>query len=438
MVKKLDNNLSEIEKYDEELLENENISKEDKNIIKVKGKRGRKPKNYIKNNEDEIEKKNNVLVKVTKTKEIEDNDEIVSGIPKKRGRKPKDNKIKNLKVFDINQHLMEEQVSILHLPINNNDLNSLDKSLLGNNMLKYNPEIPYEPIPFDPRISENFSELNNYSYSQIDINEIDYEVNCDDIVITNYNNSNIGINNNNNNNNKILSKGLIKEEKSIIMIDPIKIINNDNNRENEKIENEIENSYIKKNLKNIQYEFIESNQRNTWPLKVNIACLWDCHTFDTIPIAIPKKYVNGIFYLYGNFCDFPCAAKYLFNSNKSIAEKQEEFSLLNLLKSKITGDNRKIELAGPRETLTLFGGYKDINKFRSKESIENKTYNLIEYPLISLVPTIEENTINYSIKEDECYIPINKTMMKRANDSLKLVTNKNNKNKTLIQYMKLE
>jgi len=428
MVKKLDNNLSEIEKYDEELLEDENISKEDKNIIKVKGKRGRKPKNYIKNNEDEIEKKNNVLVKVTKTKEIEDNDEIVSGIPKKRGRKPKDNKIKNLKVFDINQHLMEEQVSILHLPINNNDLNSLDKSLLGNDILKYNPEIPNEPIPFDPRTNDNYSRLNS---GMMDINEITY----------NENEINEEINHQNNNSN--IKK--FTQENSIIMIDTL-MTNNNLHKENKEInrkeeyckQSDIDNSYIKKNLKNIQYEFIESNMRSSWPMKVNIACLWDCHTFDTVPVAIPKKYVNGIFYLYGNFCDFSCAAKYLFNSNKSIAEKQEEFSLLNLLKTKLTGNNKKIELAGPRETLTLFGGYKDIVKFRSSESIDNKTYNLIEYPLISLVPTVEENTINYSIKEDECYIPINKSMMKRANESLKLVGNKSNKNKTLIQYMKLE
>jgi hypothetical protein len=427
MVKKLEKNLSELENNNkesikEELSEIENI--EDKNI-KIKGKRGRKPKNYNKENDIENNKSNVLTIKNSKIKsnESEENEDVIVGIPKKRGRKPKDNKIKNLKVFDINQHLMEEQVSILHLPINNNDLNSLDKSLLGNDILKYNPEIPNEPIPFDPRSNDKYSSLN---MGIMDINEISY----------NENEINEEINHQNINNN--IKK--FTQENSIIMIDTL-ITNNNIHKDNKEInkkEEDIDNNYIKKNLKNIQYEFIESNMRNSWPMRVNIACLWDCHTFDTVPIAIPKKYVNGIFYLYGIFCDFPCAAKYLFNSNKSIAEKQEEFALLNLLKTKLTGNNKKIEMAGPRETLTLFGGYKDIVKFRSVDSIENKTYNLIEYPLISLVPTVEENTINYSIKEDECYIPINKSMMKRANDSLKLVTNKGNKNKTLIQYMKLE
>ena len=55
----------------------------------------------------------------------------------------------------------------------------------------------------------------------------------------------------------------------------------------------------------------------------------------------------------------------------------------------------KINLAPPRETLKMFGGYLSIEEFRENSLENNKLFNVICPPLISIIPKIEE-TINHN------------------------------------------
>ena len=57
-----------------------------------------------------------------------------------------------------------------------------------------------------------------------------------------------------------------------------------------KLDEKMTNKFIKKNVKNIMYEFINSNATNTWPDSTNTHCWWCCHKFDGCPCTLPTKY----------------------------------------------------------------------------------------------------------------------------------------------------
>ena len=152
-------------------MSDENISNDTN--IKIPKKRGRKPKNYIpeqqlteENNEQE---KNVEVEKVPKKRGRKPKfkpEEIVEKIPKKRGRKPKE---KVYSVKELPKTFYEEnknETLILHLPINveeknndplpisedNNNLNISEENNLENE--SYN-------LPTQVNFLEDNSEMNN-------------------------------------------------------------------------------------------------------------------------------------------------------------------------------------------------------------------------------------------------------------------------------------
>lgn len=287
---------------------------------------------------------------------------------KKRGRKPSKKVIKDI------TFVKNPENSILHLPLTQENINSV---LKNTNMV--------QPLPYEP----------NLLFKEIKENEIKTD----------------------------------KKESYIIIQE-----STDTNPNDDEV-NDVDNKYIKKNLKDVLYEFLDGNSRNKWPIAVNIRCMWCCHKFKNIPIAIPEKYINKKFYVNGNFCSFNCAASYIFNSNMVPSDKWEKYSLLNLLRKKLTNKTEKIALAPPRETLTEFGGFYSIDEFRQVTS--DKTYNIINPPMISIVPKIEENTYNYKLRDTDSFIPLNKELLKKAGDSLKIRREKKRTN-TLQKYMNLQ
>ena len=99
--------------------------------------------------------------------------------------------------------------------------------------------------------------------------------------------------------------------------------------------------------------------------------------------------------------------------------------------------NEKIQLAPPRETLKIFGGFYNISEFRKASNKGGKTYNIINPPMISIVPKIEENIINYKLRDTDSFIPLNKELVRKAGDSLKIKRQKARTN-TLKKYMNLQ
>jgi hypothetical protein len=211
-------------------------------------------------------------------------------------------------------------------------------------------------------------------------------------------------------------------------------------KEKENEEDEIKtNKIIKKNLRNIMYEFINSNADKTWPDSTNTYCWWCCHPFTGAPCALPELYRKEKFYVSGCFCSFNCTASYNFSKNDD--SMWEKYSLLNLMYKKLYNQKFiKITLAPPRETLKIFGGYMSVEEFRDNSLKNEKMFSVIKPPLISIIPKIEENiaTANKNVKNNT--LNINENILNKTQSNLKLKRNKpiTNPNSTLQSFMDLK
>jgi hypothetical protein len=147
---------------------------------------------------------------------------------------------------------------------------------------------------------------------------------------------------------------------------------------------------VKKNLKNIMVEFMNANLYQEWPDQTNIHCWWCCHQFEGPPCCLPEYLRRDKFYVSGCFCTFNCAAAYNFNRNDN--NVWERYSLLNLMYKKLFNTTFvKIEMAPPREVLKMFGGYMEIDEFRDHCLKQEKSFQVVRPPLVSIIPKIEEH-----------------------------------------------
>jgi hypothetical protein len=158
----------------------------------------------------------------------------------------------------------------------------------------------------------------------------------------------------------------------------------------EDIIQEHSNKMNKKNLKNIMVEFMNANMYHEWPDQTNIHCWWCCHQFEGPPCCLPDYMRRDKFYVSGCFCTFNCAASYNFHKNDNLV--WERYTLLNLMYKKLYNTNfSKIEMAPPREALKMFGGYMSIEEFRDHCIKQDRAFQVVKPPMISIIPKIEEN-----------------------------------------------
>jgi len=165
---------------------------------------------------------------------------------------------------------------------------------------------------------------------------------------------------------------------------------------------------------------------NKYEEQTNIACWWCCHSFNNIPLGIPEYINKNDFILSGCFCSFNCMMAYNIDLNDyKIWDRQ---SNIYQMKNKIDPSNKiSIHPAPPRQTLIMFGGPLDINKYRESFFIINKEFRYLVPPMISIIGTIEEdnrNTTNYSQNNKN-----NHNLLRRT----KPLSNKGNKLSDIIQ-----
>jgi hypothetical protein len=360
----------------------------------IKKKRGRKPKDKEENSlpTEKIQKKRGRKPKLKENVELDK-------IPKKRGRKPKE---KIYSVKELPKTFFEEnknETLILHLPIKtleNDEINPLPSINNDNNYSIYNEE------------KDNYK-INNENLLQTQLDLLDLNLL------------------NEQNNYKFDVDDKLYESNDLIKTKP--------NEEEEFKPNKI----IKKNLRNIMYEFINANNDKVWPDSTNIHCWWCCNKFNDIPCALPEYYKKEKFYVNGCFCSFNCTASYNFSKNDE--NMWERYSLLNLMYKKMYNSKfMKINLAPPREILKMFGGYMSIEEFRENSLKNDKSFNLIKPPLISIISKIEENISNNYKNIKNNVSSVNENILNKTQNTLKLKRNKpvTNPNNTLQSFMDLK
>ncbi len=428
----------EEEDEDEEEMESNNQDDE----IKEKKKRGRKPKPKV---EGELNEEGEKIYKKRGRKPKPKNEEIDEDkCPKKRGRKPKE------KVYSVNdtpKSILEKgknETVILHLAIKNpsedtkdtptpyvkRGLNyaaientysvidgevkkkeeTVEKKVTTNKMVTYKEKIDEEDI-------ENIekTERNDFEKQQNSDYDLSYSIFDNEEEVQEKE--------------EIINENKKEEIKERVIEDSIII--------DGKLDEKMTNKFIKKNVKNIMYEFINSNATNTWPDSTNTHCWWCCHQFEGPPCALPELYRKEKFYVSGIFCCFNCAASY--NFSKNYDDMMERYSLLNLMYKKMYGVKFvKIGLAPPRESLKIFGGYLSIEEFRDSCIKMDRSYTVVKPPLVAVIPKIEENITGGLLKNGGRGLGnVNEHILAKTQSNLKLKRNKpiTNPNNTLQTFM---
>ena len=168
-------------------------------------------------------------------------------------------------------------------------------------------------------------------------------------------------------------------------------------------------------------DFEEKNKNNEWPSNTSIACYWCCHKFNNPPYGIPVEYFKEIkgnhehFRVFGCFCSLECATSYNFNDHKNHDEIWERYNLINLLSRRL-GYKKLIKAAPDRMSLKLFGGFMDIEQFRSYCNTA-KLVHVNFPPMTSITQQIEE--INeYEMNSEVRYIPIDNDRINRYKEKI--------------------
>jgi hypothetical protein len=396
------------------------LNNQNSNIPK---KRGRKPKNNIvelassiKNNDYyDINEENKKILETINNDKTDNNSEI---FPKKRGRKPK------IKDLDVEEKIpkkrgrkpKEKVYCIKELPKTFYEENKNETLILHLPINIENKELEPQPLedPNNFKINEN---MNNEIQSNDTFN-LPTQVNFleDEFIEKNENiNENINESKNQNISQKIeKNKAWEVDQKNC-------------------------NKIVKKNLRNILYEFMNCNKDKVWPEKTNINCWWCCHGFENTPCSMPYRYKKEKFYVKGVFCSFNCAASHNFSLNDD--DVYERYSLLNLMYKKLYYRKFvKINLAPPRESLKFFGGYLSIEEFRENCLNNDRLFNLIDPPLISIIPKIEESMNHNKDFDGVLKFNVNENILQKTQDTLKLKRKKpiNNPNNSLQTFMDLK
>ena len=151
-------------------------------------------------------------------------------------------------------------------------------------------------------------------------------------------------------------------------------------------------------------DFEMKSKNQEWPTSTSISCYWCCNQFNTVPFGIPVKYVDHKFHVYGCFCSLECAAAFNFQSLDSHDEKWERYHMINLLSHKI-GHVDRVRAAPSRLALKMFGGYMEIDEFRSFATTATKVIGVNFPPMMTLTQQIEEMN-ECDVNSEYKYIPL--------------------------------
>lgn len=141
---------------------------------------------------------------------------------------------------------------------------------------------------------------------------------------------------------------------------------------------------------------IENGKQNLAE-KTNIACFYDTCKFDSPPCYLPEKYIDDKFYVSKCFCSWNCVLRYNFELNDNKMWTRHKLILMIV---KIMYNIDDLEPSPERGTLIKFGGHLTITEFRNSSLINLKSYRIIEPPMVTLLPIIEEN-----YKKNNGYLP---------------------------------
>ena len=200
------------------------------------------------------------------------------------------------------------------------------------------------------------------------------------------------------------------EEKEVSLeniIQPFEKIYKENKRYIPNILSETKDTDTHKKLRVVTTTKDVITSMDDWPEETDICCWWCCHPFTCKPCTLPVKYDahRKRFTFVGIFCSWNCVKAYNFDKNDY--RRYERSSLITLLIQQLYGIVKAISIktAPPRQTLKMFGGYKDITEFRSSNDTDyHMNLNNFNY----IYPEITEVT-NVKLKQEKKNLRLSRT-----------------------------
>jgi hypothetical protein len=175
--------------------------------------------------------------------------------------------------------------------------------------------------------------------------------------------------------------------------------------------------YYKKGTLLVQYQ--GSEETKTIPERVDIACFWCCHRFDTQPIILPVRDQGEYIQVMGNYCSPECAMAYLFDMHQDSYARWEQLSLLNRLYGQAVGG--PIKPAPPRQILKMFGGPMSIEEYRGLVRQGKLRVDIHLPPMVSLLATMDTKPIDfYDVSLTKNVMETVKERLAKAEEVLKL------------------
>ena len=174
-------------------------------------------------------------------------------------------------------------------------------------------------------------------------------------------------------------------------------------------------------LSDVNFNSISCEINNNQKYNNGNICWNCCHPFLNTIIGMPIKYIDEIFYTYGNFCSLECASRYCFDNLNN--DSAEIFSIINLYNIIVNKDNKKVKCAPHKLTLDIFGGPLSIKEYRSSFNT-NDNYNITIPPIVQLNTQISlpEKNKHYNKENFKIY------RKKKINNSNNIINMMNNNN----------
>tara|TARA_B100001094_G_scaffold332913_1_gene407275 strand:- start:2684 stop:3439 length:756 start_codon:yes stop_codon:yes gene_type:complete len=148
-----------------------------------------------------------------------------------------------------------------------------------------------------------------------------------------------------------------------------------------KINNNLGDSLDDIKILDVNFDSISCEINNNQKYNNGKICWNCCHPFLNTIIGLPIKYIDEVFYTYGNFCSLECASRYCFDTLTN--DSAEIYSIINLYNIIVNKKNNKIKCAPHKLTLDIFGGALSIKEYR-KSFDTSDTYNITIPPIIQL------------------------------------------------------
>lgn len=141
-------------------------------------------------------------------------------------------------------------------------------------------------------------------------------------------------------------------------------------------------------------EYANTKATKELPYSVSAACFWTCEPFEGQPCVIPMSIIEGVWHVYGNYCNPQCAMAALLAEPLDTHVRWERIALLNMLYGPSFAQGR-VYPAPDRAVLQRFGGPMTVEEYRDLCDRGRLRVDIHMPPLISILASMDTKPIDF-------------------------------------------